>query len=57
MPATCFSYPADVPPGISNRGAAQPAPPGLRKMTTTCCFSYPADVPGARGMPSACFIY
>jgi hypothetical protein len=54
-----FSYPADVPPGIGNRPSAQPAPPGLRRMPTTCCFkyagdmhpcfSYPADVqPGAR---------
>jgi len=43
----CFSYPADVPPGIGNRPAAQPAPPGLRWMSTTSstCFKYPAGMP------------
>ena len=25
---TCFSYPADVPPGTGNRNAVQPAPAG-----------------------------
>ena len=42
---TCFSYPADVPPGIGNRPAAQPTPPGLRRMpTTSSCFKYPGDM-------------
>ena len=54
MPSTCFSYQADMLQGISNRGAAQSAPPGLRKMTTTHCFSYPADMPSMRKMPAGC---
>jgi len=53
MPWTCFSYPAGVP-GTGTRGAAQPAPPGLRRMPQSC-FSYPADVP--RSMPLPCFSY
>jgi hypothetical protein len=59
MPQTCFSYPADVPPGTSNRDAAQSAPPGLRRMPTTShCFRYPGDVPpGLRRMPGTCFRY
>jgi len=71
MPATCFSYPADVPPPIGNRDAARTVPPGLRRMPSTC-FSYPADVPprtgdrdaartvppGLRTMPTtSCFRY
>ena len=42
MPAgsSCFSNPADVPPVIGNRNAAQSARSGLLN-----CFSYPADVP------------
>ena len=43
--SACFSYPADVPPGIGNRPAAQPTPPGLRRMTTnSTCFKYPGDM-------------
>lgn len=69
MPWTCFSYSGDMPPGIGNRNAAQPALPGLRRMPWSC-FSYPADVrPGIgnamqpalsdqRRMPdSQCFRY
>jgi hypothetical protein len=63
MPATCFSYSADVPPGIGSCKAAQPALPGLGGMPVwPCfsypggpCFSYPADVP--RSMPLPCFSY
>jgi len=62
MPYTCFSYPADVAPGIGDR-AVGPALPGLRRMPDSQCFRYPAtcfsdpaDVP--RGMPVApCFSY
>jgi hypothetical protein len=49
----CFSYPADVPPGTSNRDAVQSAQSGWLN-----CFSYPADVPpGPRRMHtgSTCF--
>jgi hypothetical protein len=53
MPAICFSYQPDLPPGIGTRAAALPA---LREMPTTCCFSYTTDVP--RSMPiSGCFSY
>ena len=70
MPVTtsCFSNPADLPPGIGNRDAVQPAqfgwlhcfsypadvPPGPRQMHTgTTCFKYPGDVlPGPRRMPT-----
>jgi hypothetical protein len=63
----CFSYPADVPPGTSNRDVAQSAQSGYLH-----CFSYPADVPpgignrdaaqpappGLRRMPAGtCFRY
>jgi hypothetical protein len=51
----CFSYPADVPPGTSDRATAQSAQSGYLH-----CFSYPADVPpGLRRMPasSSCFKY
>lgn len=44
MPGSCFGYPADVPSGIGNRGAARPGPPGLRQMPGTC-FSYPVPAP------------
>jgi hypothetical protein len=55
MPNICFSYSSDVPPGIPDRGAAQPAVPGHRRMSTGSCFSYPADL---RRMPVfACFSY
>jgi hypothetical protein len=56
MPNPCFSYPADVPPGIRNGDASLRAP---RRMPYSCfsypiaCFSNPADVP--RGMPYSCF--
>jgi hypothetical protein len=40
MPFSCFSYSADVPLGIGNRGAAQQAPPGLRRMPAGACFRY-----------------
>jgi hypothetical protein len=71
MPATCFSYPADVPPGTGNRNAAQPNLRDPRRMPYPC-FSYPADVPlgvrngdaaqptlpGLRRMPGGtCFSY
>ena len=61
MPATCFSYSADVPPGTGTRDAVQPDPPGLRRMPKgSGCFRYEADVlPGLRRMPtgSGCFRY
>ena len=44
----CFSYSADAPSSSGNRGAAQPAMPGLRRMPATYCFSYPA---------TWCFVY
>jgi hypothetical protein len=37
---SCFSNPADLPPIIGNRDAAQSAQSGWLN-----CFSYPADVP------------
>ena len=53
---SCFSYPADVPPGTGTRDAAQSAQCGWLN-----CFSYPADVPpGPRQMStvsSSCFSY
>ena len=56
MPTTtsCFSNPPDVPPGIGNRDAAQPAQSGWLH-----CFSYPGDVPPSpRQMTvSHCFRY
>jgi hypothetical protein len=51
----CFSYPADLPPGTSNRGTAQSAQSGYLG-----CFSYPGDVlPGPRQMHTGttCFRY
>jgi hypothetical protein len=63
MPTTssCFSNPPDVPPGIGNRDAVQPAPPGPRRMHTgSTCFRYPGDVPsGPRQMHTgtSCFRY
>ena len=60
MPWTCFSYPADLPPGTGNSDAAQPAPPGLRRMPAGpcfsyphACFSYPADTPPGGRTPDA----
>jgi hypothetical protein len=52
---SCFSNPADLPPGTRTRDAAQPAQFGWLS-----CFSYPADVPpGPRRMHtgSTCFRY
>jgi hypothetical protein len=37
---SCFSNPADLPPVIGNRDAAQSAQSGY-----LACFSYPAEVP------------
>jgi hypothetical protein len=53
--STCFSNPADLPPGTRTRAAAQSAQFGWLG-----CFSYPADVPpGPRQMTtsSSCFKY
>jgi len=50
----CFSYLADMRPGIGNRNIAQPDLRNPRMMPHTC-FGYPADVP--RSMPFACFSY
>ena len=64
--SSCFSYPADAPPGTGTRNAAQSAQSGWLH-----CFSYSADVPqggsnrdapqsdvpGLRRMPSMCFRY
>jgi hypothetical protein len=61
MPHTCFSYPADVPPGITNLAAVQHS-------GWLACFSYPGAVPpdignrdaaqsDLRRMPFACFRY
>jgi hypothetical protein len=56
---SCFSNPADLPPGTRTRDAAQPAQCGYLG-----CFSYPADVPpGTRTRNAAqsgwlgCFSY
>jgi len=54
MPNICFSYPAEVPPGITVGGAAQPGLRDPRRMPAMC-FSYQADVP--RSMPLSCFSY
>ena len=40
MPFSCFSYSADMPLVIRNPGAAQQAPPGLRRMPGGTCFRY-----------------
>jgi len=52
----CFSYPADLPPSVTSREAAQWAPRGSRRMPgypcfsyPLICFSYPADVPLGNG--------
>ena len=57
----CFSYPADLPPSVTSREAAQWAPRGSRRMPgypcfsyPQMCFSYPSDVPpGARNRDAA----
>jgi hypothetical protein len=47
MPFTCYSYPADMPPGGANKGPVRAARRGLREMPHSCysypliCFSYP----------------
>ena len=46
--SSCFSYPADVPPGTGTRDAAQSAQCGYLN-----CFSYPADVPPGTGTRDA----
>ena len=46
--SSCFSYPADVPPGTGTRDAAQSAQSGWLH-----CFSYPADVPPGTGTRNA----
>jgi hypothetical protein len=51
MPFTCYSYPADMPPGGANKGTVRAARRGLREMPYSCysypimCFSYPGDAP------------
>jgi len=56
MPITCYSYPADMPPGGTDTGTARVARRGLREMPYPCysypniCFSYPGDEP--RDTPS-----
>ena len=71
MPFPCFSYPADLPPNVTSRGAAQRVPRGPAREPGYPCFSYPDDVPpgtGNRGgaqpgspelrrMPYPCFRY
>jgi hypothetical protein len=57
--AACFSYSSDLPPGIDNRNAAQPALRDLPRMPHPC-FSYSTGE--ARGNPptrpgAACFSY
>lgn len=50
MPHMCFSYPADVPAGTPNRGAARAVPRDPRGVGYPCfsypqtCFGYPDDV-------------
>jgi hypothetical protein len=62
MPATCYSYPADVPSAGRSRGAAQRARLGVRQMPSTC-FSYSSDLPAGASDPSGrsvvswCFSY
>jgi hypothetical protein len=51
MPITCYSYPADMPPGGTDTGTARVARRGLREMAHSCysypimCFGFPDDVP------------
>ena len=52
----CFSYPADLPPNVTSRGAAQRAPRGSGTVPGYPCFSYPImcfgypdDVPPGNG--------
>ena len=51
--SSCFSYPAEVPPGTGTRNAGETAQCGWLS-----CFSYPTDVPPDCGMVNtACFNY
>ena len=49
MPHTCFSFPAEMPPGAGNRDAARAALGDIRRMPVPCfsypmmCFSYPPE--------------
>ena len=43
MPHTCFSFPAEMPPGTGNRDAARAALGDVRR-TLFPCFSYPMHV-------------
>lgn len=49
MPYTCFSFPAEMPPGTGNRDAARAALGDVRRMPFPCfsyplmCFSYPPE--------------
>lgn len=51
MPYTCFSFPADVPPGSGTSEAARSGLGDQRRMPWSCysypamCFSYPDDMP------------
>jgi len=55
--SSCFSYPADVPPGTGTRNAAQSAQSGYLACFSypagSSCFSYPADVPPGTGTRNA----
>jgi hypothetical protein len=44
MSKLCFSFPAEVPPAVRTRGAAQPG--------AYACFGYRADVPLSMPFPS-----
>jgi len=52
MSKLCFSFPADVPPGIGIQGAVRP---DLRGTPYTVCFRNEPEVP--RSMPAMCFSY
>jgi hypothetical protein len=69
MPYTCFSFPAEMPPGAGNRDTARAALGDVRRMPFPC-FSYPAETlignggtaqpepDGLRSMPNVvCFRY
>ena len=69
MPHTCFSFPAEVPPGAGNHDAARAALGDVRRMPFPC-FSYPPETligngdaaqpepGGLRSMPNVvCFRY
>ena len=52
MPMTCFSFPADVSPGVPGSSGAKAASPGPRQLTNTTCFRYQAGT-DLGGMPPA----